>query len=186
MDLHDYQDVRILKNGEELIIRRPKIEDAQAMLKYLNKVGGESDYLLFGENEMPLSLEEEIDFIKNVNMNKESILVLGIVNDEIISISNLVSPARKRIRHTSELAISVAKSHWNIGIGNCVMEFLMNFARESDFITVVNLKVHTENKNAIKLYKKNGFEEIGIYKKFFNINGEYFDAMIMNCYIDDK
>lgn len=35
---------------QEVIIRKASVEDAAAIIDYLNQVGGESDNLLFGAN----------------------------------------------------------------------------------------------------------------------------------------
>lgn len=40
----------VLKNKVKAIIREAKIEDAQNIISYLNKIGGESDFLTFGKN----------------------------------------------------------------------------------------------------------------------------------------
>ncbi|MDU7441828.1 MAG: GNAT family N-acetyltransferase, partial [Clostridium sp.] len=37
--------------------------------------------------------------------------------------------------------------------------------------------------NAIKLYKRHGFVEVGVHKNFFNINGDYYDEILMDLYI---
>lgn len=40
-----------LKNNKYLILRKSTIWDAKQIIEYLNCVGGESDYLLFGKDE---------------------------------------------------------------------------------------------------------------------------------------
>ena len=39
------------------IIREAVPDDAENMISYLNQVGGESDYLLYGENEFNVPIE---------------------------------------------------------------------------------------------------------------------------------
>jgi RimJ/RimL family protein N-acetyltransferase len=46
-------------------------------------------------------------------------------------------------------------------------------------IKVIELEVITDNARAIALYHKTGFTDIGIYKDFFNVNGMFKDAIIM-------
>jgi len=43
--------------------------------------------------------------------------------------------------------------------------------------------VKSDNKRAIALYKKMGFQEIGVYPKYTKINGIYFDDILMNLYL---
>ena len=56
-----------LKNGLELTLRKAEPEDAAAILSYLNRIGGESDNLTFGENGLNLPPEQEAAFIQSVN-----------------------------------------------------------------------------------------------------------------------
>lgn len=172
-----------LKNGETLIVRRPTPEDAEKMVSYLNKVGGESDFLLFGENEFRLSVEQEKKYIEEINKQLNSIMLIGIIKDEIISVSQLHSPQRKRIAHTSELAISVGECVWGEGIGSIILGELINYAKQTGIIKIINLTVHEENKRAINLYKKFGFMQIGLYEKYFFVNEKYYNAIMMNLYL---
>jgi len=84
-----------LKSGKELLLRRPKEEDAEAMIEYLNIVGGESDNLLFGKNEFRLTVEQEREYINNVNINDNALMLLGIIDNQIVSVSQVSSSIEK-------------------------------------------------------------------------------------------
>ncbi|WP_051115624.1 hypothetical protein [Clostridium pasteurianum] len=68
-----------LKNGQELILRKPAIEDTKKMIEYLNIIGGESENLLFGKNEFLLTVEQEIEYIKSMNSDINTLMILGII-----------------------------------------------------------------------------------------------------------
>jgi len=172
-----------LKSGKELLLRRPKEEDAEAMIEYLNIVGGESDNLLFGKNEFRLTVEQEREHINNVNINDNALMLLGIIDNQIISVSQVSAPNRKRIAHNSELAISVKKEYWSMGIGTAVMEVLIDFAKNHETIKTISLGVKASNKKAQHLYEKLGFEKVGVHRNFFNIDGNYDDEILMDLYI---
>lgn len=169
-----------LKNGEVLFIRKPTIEDAENMIKYLNNIGGESDNLLFSKDDFHLSIEQEKEYIKNLTNNTNSIMLLGLINNEIISVSGLVTSSRKRIAHNSEFSISVKKAYWGLGVGNAIMDATINFAQSTKMIKNISLGVKSDNVNAIKLYEKHGFVKIGVHKNFFNIDGIYYDEILMD------
>ena len=57
---------------EEFDIREATPEDAEKIIAYLAQVGGETDYLSFGKEGLPISTEEEEKFIQNIN--KEELL----------------------------------------------------------------------------------------------------------------
>ncbi|WP_346931012.1 GNAT family protein [Clostridium sp.] len=173
-----------LKSGKELLLRRPKEEDAEAMIEYLNIVGGESDNLLFGKNEFRLTVDQEREHINNVNINDNALMLLCIIDNQIVSVSQVSAPNRKRIAHNSELAISVKKEYWSMGIGTTVMEVLIDFAKNHETIKTISLGVKANNKKAQHLYEKLGFEKVGVHRNFFNIDGNYDDEILMDLYIN--
>lgn len=172
-----------LKNGQELILRKPLIEDAKSMIEYLNIVGGESDNLLFGKDEFRLTVEQEMEHIKRISNDLNALMILGIVNNAIVSISQISSPNRKRIVHNSELSISVKKEYWRSGIGGAVMGELIKFAKEHSEIKNVSLGVKASNCNAIMMYERFGFVKVGIHKDYFNVNGNFDDEILMDLYL---
>ena len=58
------------------------------------------------------------------------------------------------------------------------MEALIGFARNRG-LEVLQLDVRADNRRAVALYESLGFEKLGLYRRFFKINGEYFDALSM-------
>jgi RimJ/RimL family protein N-acetyltransferase len=172
-----------LKNGKYLILRQPMVSDAKNMIEYLNIVGGESDNLLFGKDEFNLSVEKEMEHIRNINNADNTLMILGIIDNNIVSIGQISSSNRKRIAHNSEVAISVKKEYWRNGIGKSILEELIRFAKENSTIKNISLGVKASNSNAIKLYNKFGFVKVGVHRNFFNINGIFDDEILMDLYL---
>lgn len=172
-----------LKSGEKLILRRPTVEDAEKIIRYVNIVGGESDNLLFGENEFHLTVEDEKEHIKRINNDSNSLMILGVINDNIVSVAQITSSNRKRIAHNAEVSISVKKELWRRGIGSILMGELINFAKDGGRIKNISLGVKEDNISAIKMYEKLGFVKTGVHKNYFNINDKFYDEMLMELYI---
>ncbi|GAA0085780.1 GNAT family N-acetyltransferase [Clostridium sp. CTA-7] len=172
-----------LKNGQSLILRKAEINDALKLIEYLNIVGGESDNLLFGANEFSLNEEQEKAFIENINNKENSIMLIGLIDEKVVSVAQISTATRNKIAHNAEIAISVKKEYWGIGIGSEVMRALIDFAKETKKIKNISLGVKASNIRAKNLYSKFGFKEIGIHKNFFNINDEYDDEILMDLYI---
>ncbi|MGH4138282.1 GNAT family N-acetyltransferase [Clostridium sp.] len=55
---------------------------------------------------------------------------------------------------------------------------------ESGIIKNINLGVKASNINAIRMYEKFGFEKVGVHKDNFNINGKFYDEILMDLYIN--
>lgn len=172
-----------LNNGLQLIFRKPTVEDAKDIIEYLNTVGGESDNLLFGEGDFHLTIDQEKLYIENINRDKNSLMLLGLIDNKIVSISQIISNNKKRIAHNSNLTISVKKEYWSHRIGSFAIEQLIQFAKDNKYIKNISLGVKADNHNAIKMYKNIGFVEVGFHKNFFNINGYYYDEILMDLYI---
>lgn len=167
-----------LENGQKLVLRKPVPDDAEDMIEYLNQVGGESDNLLFGEGEFPLTVEQEREYLGNV-ASGDGFFVIALIADALVGVAHLSCPARKRVRHNAELSISVRKAHWGKGIGKAMMEEMLQYAKNHKGIRNIHLGVKASNINAIRMYEKFGFDKIGVYKDYFNVNGTYDDEILM-------
>lgn len=56
------------------------------------------------------------------------------------------------------------KDYWNKGVGSEAMEFILDYGFSKLKLHKICLDVHARNENAIKLYKKFGFEQEGVFK----------------------
>lgn len=167
---------------DNIIIRKAKTKDAKEIINYLNQVGGESDNLLFGFNEFSMSIEDEKAYIKKINSSFRDCMLIALIDNEIVGIASLQGYNRIRVEHRGNLAVSVKKKYWHQGIATKIIKRLIDFAKERK-IVVIELEVKSDNFNAINLYKKLGFEKIGVYKKFLKINEKFYDAYLMNLYL---
>lgn len=73
--------------------------------------------------------------------------------------------------------IVVKKNKRNLGIGSLLLEKIIEFSKDYTYIT---LEVNIQNTPAIKLYKKYGFKQVGLRKKYYNNQD---DAILMNLYL---
>jgi RimJ/RimL family protein N-acetyltransferase len=173
----------LVHHEAELIIRKAESADAGRMVTYLNTVGGESDNLLFGADGFPLNADQEAQWIADVNGSPTSALLAGFVREQIVCVGSLTAPRRERIAHQGEIALSVLKAYWGRGIGTRMMQELIAFARGTGKLEVLHLGVRDDNAPALALYEKAGFIRIGVYPRFFKINGAYYDEVLMNLYL---
>ncbi|MEN2256493.1 GNAT family protein [Paraclostridium benzoelyticum] len=173
-----------LKNGKTAILISPIKEDAQAMIDYLNIIGGESDFITFGKNEFSMSVEAEQDYIKRINSMDNSKNVLIIIEDEIVGIASITSVQKERMKHNGTLGISLRKKYWGIGLGSEIMAYLINWAKSNKITKKINLLVREDNIRGVKLYEKFGFEKEGLLKKDICVNGVYYNTIAMGLYID--
>jgi RimJ/RimL family protein N-acetyltransferase len=167
------------KNIHNLLIRTPKREDAKKILEYLKIIGGETDNLSFGKEGHPNTIEEEEIFLSSINEKNNRIMLIGIIDEDIVTIGSLMGSKFKRLRHSVEFGISVKKAYWNKGIATQIIHELINKAKTYKYIKQITLHVLVDNTSAIHLYKKIGFLEKGVFPNHMHINNEYKDSLFM-------
>ncbi|MBU5301457.1 GNAT family N-acetyltransferase [Clostridium sporogenes] len=173
----------ILKNGKKVTIRKAKKEDAQFMIDFYNLVGGETDFLSFGKNEFKIPLKDYENLIESTNKQDNSIILLAIVENKIISIASIESTYRNKGRHVGTFGIVISKNFWGLGLGSEIMNYLIDWAKSNGITKKINLVTNENNPTAIRLYEKFGFEKEGILKKETFINGVYYDLIAMGLLI---
>lgn len=169
----------ILKDNSKLIIRAVEITDAANLIEYLKKIGTESDFLTFGENEINLSIEEEEAFIESGKKANNSLFIIAEIDGKILGSLTFRGGVRSRTEHFGELGVSVLKDYWSLSIGRLLLEYLLEWAKETNIIKKINLKVRTDNLRAISLYEKFGFRREGLITRYFCIDGIFYDVIEM-------
>ncbi len=175
---------KIKFNDKEIIIRKANKYDAEALIEYLNIIGGESDFLTFGAGQFGRTVAQEEDFIVSALEKENALFIIAEVNGKVIGNLNFSGGLRERTAHAGEFGVSVLKEYWGNGIGEELIKYLISWARNSGIIRKINLKVRTDNTPGIKLYKKLGFLEEGLIKRDFLIDGQFYDFLLMGLLID--
>lgn len=104
------------------------------------------------------TLKEELE-------NENSSYIIGKIHNEIIGFAGL-----KMIFDQADIMnIVIKKTYRNQGIGTLLLENLILLAKDLNISTLF-LEVNEQNKPAIHLYEKLGFEKLGVRKKYYNNN----------------
>ena len=169
---------------EDFDIREATPEDAEKIIAYLVQVGGETDYLSFGKEGLPISTEEEEKFIQNINKEEHSVLYVVWKNGEIVGDASL-SGFPRRMSHRAEFGISVTKSEWGQGIGSALLQKIIDYAKEHT-IELINLEVRSDNRRAIQMYEKFGFRKVAVLPAFMKVNDEDHDCDLMILRLEEN
>lgn len=174
----------ILSNGVPLAIRPAQKRDAAATLACINRAGGETDFLTFGRNQFPGSMSDEEHFIQRMQDASNSLMLLAEIDGRVVGILTFEGGQTPRIQHTGEFGISVLQEYWGLGIGSQLVASLIEWARSTGIIRKINLRVHTNNLRAIKLYERFGFKVEGQISREYNVAGQFYDNLAMGLPID--
>ena len=91
-----------MKNGSVLLIREAMVEDARAVLDYIEDISSESDFLSFGPGEFELTEAEEEDFLRKCRDLDNQLYIVGLIDDTVVSTLAFSAGPRPRVRHSGE------------------------------------------------------------------------------------
>ena len=169
-----------LKNGITCRIRSSVKEDAEKFMEYRKITNSETDFLIRYPEEVNFSIEQAEKFLKEYSEDEKALLIFVFLNGEIAgSISLRGVSNMMKLKHRANFGVMVRKKYWNLGIGNLLITRMLQIAKDTGY-EQVELGVFENNENAIRIYKKIGFEEWGRVRRAFKLkNGNYYDEIIM-------
>lgn len=159
------QKINKAKDGKNIIIRSVIQEDASATLNIKHSSILEEVHQLVTPEEFKTTLESETKWIEKHIENPYYIAIVAILDDKIVGLIDFSNGPKERISHTGDFGMSVEKSVRSLGIGTLLLKALIDWAKATDKIEKINLRVHSDNNIAIGLYKKMGFEIEGVQKR---------------------
>lgn len=149
-------------DGKELVLRNPTKEDAAILIYHLRTICGETPFLSKEQEEVQITLEEEREFIRQMNISENSVMIMAFLNGEFVGNCRFSGENLQRQKHRVKMGIALFQKYTGMGIGKIMIEKLMQTAKEKGF-EQIELEVSAENERAIHLYKKLGFQIYGTF-----------------------
>jgi RimJ/RimL family protein N-acetyltransferase len=173
----------LLKDGSRVVVSHAEPGDAAEIVAYIERVSGESDFLSFGPGEFGLTVEDERKFITALGGGRSGFMLKGVVGGKIESVCTIQRSGRSRVGHIGTFGISVARSHWGLGLGRAMCAAMLEVARGTG-VTKVDLRVREDNARAIHLYESLGFRREGVAQRGMKIGDRYLADVIMGACLD--
>ncbi len=173
-----------ISNGEVVVIREARGDDAARLLEYIDAISVESEYLTFGQGEFVMTVEQETQFLEQTAKQPNAIYFVAEIDSKIIGAASFAGGARPRLKHVGEFGVSVSKSYWGNGIGTALVQSILDWSKETGIIRKVDLLVRADNMSAIHVYKKLGFSIEGIQSRSLCIDGIFYDSILMGYKVD--
>lgn len=167
-----------LKNGKIVKTREVKITDTLKILNYMEIVNSETKNLSREPHEWNMTFEEEEKFLKRVIASEHEYMLTAWDEDKLIGLCGFHGSSLERLRHRSDLGISILKEYHGLGLGFFLMEELIEAAKKLNK-KYLELTVRCDNPQAIHIYKKAGFIREGVKKEAFFVDGKYIDLLLM-------
>ncbi|MFL0252630.1 GNAT family N-acetyltransferase [Clostridium neuense] len=169
-----------LKDGTTCILRSPNEHDAEKMIGYLKMTSEETHFMIRYAEEINIPMDKEAEFLKD-NLNSNQNMMIGaFINNELAGNASISCVGNYiKLKHRAAFGISIKERYWNNGIGNALIKEIIEQSKEIGY-EQIELGVFSDNKKAISLYKKYGFEVWGSTKNAFKLkDGTYRDEIIM-------
>ena len=178
-----------LKNGKQVCIRTPVVEDTEKVLDYLKEVFADDRFFLTTTEEAKewQTVEKEREKIQACYDDANKLFVVTEADGRIISMSNIECGEKKRTRHVGDIGISILADWRSIGLGTAILQTMIDWATAHPVIEKLTLSVHATNTPAIGLYQKLGFAKEGLRIKQFKFdNGHYEDGVLMAQFVKEN
>ena len=146
--------------------------------KALGVVAREKKYITF-EKRPPLAATRKF-VLNNIKNDNPQFVVLD--NGKVVGWCDIIPGTRKCYKHVGEMGICLLPEYRDKGIGAKLIKKTIKKAKEKG-IKRIELEVISDNRNALSLYLKLGFQIEGLKKKALLLDGKYKDDYIMSKFI---
>lgn len=169
----------------KFVVRPIKLEDAADFNGYRKRIADEpNNNLALSKGEYLRTVEEEYERIQDIINDSEKNIFVAEIEGKIIGACSCRGLKASSLRHSVGLGIDVDPNYRGQGIGNALMQAMIDWARPHPVICRVELDVFTYNHRAIGLYLKHGFVFEGLKRKAFFKYGQWVDAYLMALVLD--
>jgi ribosomal protein S18 acetylase RimI-like enzyme len=107
----------------------------------------------------------------------------AVENERVLGWADISSAGNPRLSHRGFLGMGLLPEARGQGLGERLLAQALKHAREETALEKVELLVFTSNIAAIGLYRKFGFEDIGVIRHFRKLDNIYFDCLEMELFL---
>lgn len=166
--------------GLTIVINHPEIEDAQELLDVSRIVVEASSNFLTDPAEFDYTLEQEKSIIHSYLVNPRELILVSRHNACIMGMLTFRVGLRRKVGHQGELGMAVHPDFIRQGVGQALLDVLLDWAYAHPEIEQLRLQVFKKNQGAIALYEANQFDIEGELKRGVKyLDGSYDNIVCM-------
>ena len=173
-----------LKDNRKYIIREIELTDTKNFINYRDTLSDQTTFLRASKSELDLNLKNQSETIHNFIDSDNHYSLIAELDGVIIGNLQFRGGNYQRTKHAGEFGISVLKEYWGNNIGYNLLSHLIKWVEENNIVKKISLEVREDNKCAISLYKKLGFQIEGTIRKNFFSEGRYYNSHIMGMFFE--
>jgi len=179
--LKEYEKTIILRDGTTVLLRPELATDTEMLWEMFSTLSQESLRFLV----LPFTRDRIENWTSNINYQK-ALPILAVVQQaqkkRIVASASLGFSDAHALKHKAEFGITVHDDFQNKGLGTALTKHLLHIARKKG-LRKITLKVLSQNKKAIHIYKKCGFKIEAKLRKENFVKGRYYDDYIMSLFL---
>ena len=162
-------------------IREAVEEDAESLIRHIKVMTAEPNIPVpLAPDEFKYTVDEEKKLIEDSHGSDNSLFLLAVVDGKLVGeLTCRAGSANKAHRHVATLGMSVAAGWRGKGIGAQLMSRAIEWARQTNTVKRIELRVFATNERAIRLYTKSGFVQEGSLRKAAFRDGKFHDILVM-------
>lgn len=160
-----------------IIIRERVVDDVNEFCEFLKRLENDTKFVFFECGERKINKKVILRNIEKI-INNGDICYVATDDNKIIGYVIAVKGQSSRNNHIATIVSGLLNEYSNQGIGYSLYQNIIKWAKECN-VKKLELSVITDNKIAIYLYRKFGFEIEGTRKMSTLIDGKYYDEYYM-------
>lgn len=163
--------------AEEIHVRTAVEGDASRLQQYVADLFAERLPVLFLRDKAP-TVDDERHFIREMATSPRSLLLVAEVDGDIVGMLDFHGYAEPQRSHAGELGMSTAKAWRGRGVGSALLKHLLAWTDAHGFRRV-ELRVFSNNPDAIRLYERFGFVVEGRQVDAVRVGDGFVDLLYM-------
>lgn len=169
------------KPASSVTIVEAEAHHAEAMSAFMQGLVAERLETVFERDAAPTE-EEELEFIRKTAENDRAAIFLALSGETVVGLLDFRAHAKPQMAHGGEFGVSVAKDYCGQGVARRLLEQLLIWAEARGFKRV-DLRVFSNNTNALRLYERLGFVKEGCQKEAVRVGNSFVDLLYMTRFL---
>ncbi|GGE41097.1 GCN5 family N-acetyltransferase [Pullulanibacillus camelliae] len=166
-------------------IRAVEVSDAAQFLQLSQTLDRESTFMLYEPGERQLTIDEQKEALQSIVEDTSKHLIVAEDGETLVGFVMVIGNGLKRISHRAAIVIGILSAYQGKGLGRKLLAAAEKKAKESG-VHRLELTVMAQNKRALWLYSRSGFNVEGIRRKAIKLEESFMDEFYMSKMISTE
>jgi len=163
----------------DIIIRAATPSDAAMLNRYIRDIYREGTGMITQPEEFRASNIRQRFWLARKGINPDETCLLAVQGGAIVGMLECWTDRRRRVRHSTTIAMSVHANWRKRGIGKKLLLHFTDWVHKHPRLERVELHVHADNEAALALYRSIGFAHEGTRRNVVR----YEDGVVVDDHI---